>query len=85
MERPDIMEAMPTLAADRQQLSFYLLNGRTPDNLHSQALRYMRRWHRRRGTAVLLLWGEGYSKITAVWPDGRREETDTEFVEGYDR
>ncbi len=69
-QRPDRMRAMPTLSADRSQLVLYLDHGLTPDTMTREARNYMRYWHRKRKTAVLLLHGDGYATTTAIWPDG---------------
>lgn len=79
-QRPDRMKALPVLAADRGQLTLYLMDGSTPENLTREARSYIRRWHRKRKTAVLLVHGEDYGTITAIWPDGEVREAPTEVV-----
>lgn len=71
-QRPDRMQAMPTPAIHAGQLALYLASGLTPDTMHREAARFIRRWHRRKGTAVIVLWGDGYNMTTGIFPDGRK-------------
>lgn len=77
-QRPDRMGAMPTLSEDRTQCVLYLAPGITPETLTREARAYVRHWHRKRKTAVLLLHGENYGTTTALWPDGVTMEQPTE-------
>ncbi len=78
-QRPDRMQAMPTIAEDKMSLALYLAPGLTPDTMTREAQRYARRWHKLTGNCVLYVWGVGYSKCTAHWADGRRRTEDTEY------
>jgi hypothetical protein len=70
--RPDRMGAMPTPALHHGQLAFYLAPGITPDTITRAAEKFIRLWHRRKRTAVLVLWGDGYNQTTAFFPHGER-------------
>lgn len=79
-QRPDRMGAVPTLSADRRQCVLYLAEHVDPENIRGELRSYIRHWHRKRGTAVLLIHGEGYQTMTAIWPDGSRQSKPTEVV-----
>jgi hypothetical protein len=78
--RPDRMGAMPTPALHGGQLALYLATGRTPESLSKASERFIRLWHRKKGTAVLLLHGDGYRTTTAIFPDGVRKVRATNWV-----
>lgn len=79
-QRPDRMKAMPTIAEDGAQLALFLAKGLTPDTMTRAATKYMRDWHRKAKTAVLLIHGEGYTETTAVFPDGERISQPTNWA-----
>lgn len=81
-QRPDLMGALPVIAADRAQCAFYLAPRLTPETMSGAARAYVRRWHRKRGTAVLVVHGESYGLTTALWPDGSTETKETTFTKG---
>jgi len=74
---------MPTLAADRIQGVLYLAPGLTPATMTRAARAYVRHWHRKRQTAVLVLHGDGYTTTTALWPDGLITEQPTVVEKGH--
>lgn len=79
-QRPDRMGACPTMSDNGKFHSLYMDPGVTPDTISRAMRAWIRSEHRKTDRPVLLLWGEYYGTTTIMWPDGTREDRDTDWI-----